>query len=333
MNAITDVSGVTVGHVTISDQDVQTGVTAILPHEGNIFKEKLIAASHVFNGFGKTIGTIQINELGTLESPIILTNTLSVGTAANALIEYMLEQNPEIGRTTGTINPVVCECNDMILNDIRARAVTKEHIFQALNNTSKKVEEGSVGAGTGMVCYSLKGGIGTASRLMKMDYGTYTLGVLVLSNFGELRDLTISGNKVGEKLSKVLSSPYEEKERGSIIIIVATDLPVSERQLQRIIKRSMTGLSRTGSIVGHGSGEVVIGFSTATKIPHERQSGFISVPQIHEEDIDFAFRAIGEATEEAVLNSLITATEITGRNGHRRFALKDLLEEYQINLK
>ncbi|UTE79348.1 P1 family peptidase [Rossellomorea sp. KS-H15a] len=331
-NSITDVEGVTVGHVTLSEKDRQTGVTAILPHQGNLFKEKLISSTHVINGFGKTMGTIQINELGTLETPILLTNTLSIGTAADALIDYMLEQNPEIGRTTGTVNPVVCECNDMFLNDIRARFITKDHFRQALENTSSFVEEGTVGAGTGMLCYSLKGGIGTASRIMKMEHGTYTMGVLVLTNFGILSDLTINGRAIGEELKEKILQSCEEQDKGSIIIIAGTDLPVSERQLNRIIKRTITGLSRTGSIITTGSGEVVIGFSTATKIPHDQTSQFMSVPMIHEEEIDLAFRAIGEATEEAVLNSLITATHVVGRDGNERPALKDLLEKYTIEL-
>ncbi|MRH43314.1 S58 family peptidase [Aquibacillus halophilus] len=331
-NSITDVEGVTVGHVTLSDNDTQTGVTAILPHQGNIFREKLIASSHIINGFGKTMGTIQINELGTLESPIILTNTLSIGTAADALIGYMLEHNPEIGRTTGTINPVVCECNDMLLNDVRARNIRKEHVIKALENTSEEAKEGSVGAGTGMLCYSLKGGIGTSSRLMKMEHGTYTMGVLVLSNFGILSDLKVNGKAVGEELKDAILQSREEKDKGSVIVIVATDLPVSERQLNRILKRSVTGLSRTGSIITNGSGEVVIGFSTATKIPHDKTSSCISVPMIHDEDIDLAFRAIGEATEEAILNSLVTATHVVGRDGNERPAFKDLLKEYNIEL-
>ena len=332
LNSITDVKGVTVGHVTLSENNMQTGVTAILPHQGNLFKEKLIASTHVINGFGKTMGTIQINELGTLESPILLTNTLSIGTAADALIDYMLERNPEIGRTTGTVNPVVCECNDMFLNDIRARFITNEHVREALDHTSTTVEEGTVGAGTGMLCYSMKGGIGTASRVMKMDHGTYTMGVLVLTNFGILRDLKVNGRAVGEELKEAILHSPEEQDKGSIIIIAGTDLPVSDRQLNRIIKRTVTGLSRTGSIITTGSGEVVIGFSTATKIPHDKTSQPLSVPMIHEEEIDLAFRAIGEATEEAVLNSLITATHVVGRDGNERPAFKDLLEKYDIQL-
>ncbi|WP_108669215.1 P1 family peptidase [Peribacillus acanthi] len=332
LNSITDVEGVTVGHVTLSKNEMQTGVTAILPHQDNIFKEKLIASSHVINGFGKTVGTIQINELGCLETPIILTNTLSVGTAADALIEHMLYHNPEIGRTTGTVNPIICECNDMFLNDVRARFITKEHVFQAISEASTECSEGTVGAGTGMIAYSLKGGIGTSSRIMEMDHGVYTLGVLVLSNFGRLSDLTVKGKPVGEKLQEELTKKDEEKDQGSIIIIVATDLPVSERQLNRIIKRAISGLSRTGSIITHGSGEIVIGFSTATRIPHEKTSTCLSISMIHEEDIDTAFRAMGEATEEAILNSLVTATSVVGREGNKRPALKDLIDSLNIKL-
>ncbi|MGN8842865.1 DmpA family aminopeptidase [Niallia sp. HCP3S3_B10] len=331
-NAITDVDGVTVGHVTLSNGDIQTGVTAILPHQGNVFKEKVIAASHVINGFGKTMGTIQINELGTIETPILLTNTLSIGTAADALIEYMLNQNEEIGRSTGTVNPIVCECNDMFLNDVRARNITKEHVFEAIANASIEFEEGSVGAGRGMLCYSLKGGIGTSSRLMTMEHGTYTIGVFALTNFGILSDLTIAGNPIGQELKEYLLQAKNDKDQGSVIIIVATDLPVSERQLSRIIKRAVSGLSRTGSIITTGSGEIVIGFSTATKIPHKKPASSVPVSTIHEEDIDLAFRAVGEATEEAVLNSLITATHVTGREGNERPALKDLIDKYAISL-
>lgn len=331
-NAITDVEGVTVGHVTLSEGTSQTGVTAILPHQGNVFKEKLIASSHVINGFGKTMGTIQMKELGTLETPILLTNTLAVGVAADTLVDYMLEQNPEIGRTTGTVNPIIGECNDMFLNDIRAKFVKREHVFEALENTSSEFEEGAVGAGTGMLCYSLKGGIGSASRMMELGHGNYTLGVLVLSNFGILSDLLVKGKAVGQELKEALLGPYKEEDKGSIMIIVATDLPVSERQLNRILKRSVAGLSRTGSIITNGSGEIVIGFSTATRIPHEKPEQPLVISQIHEEDLDIAFRAIGEATEEAVLNSLVTAEAVKGRDGNERPAFQDLIQKFGISL-
>ena len=330
LNAITDVEGVTVGHVTLSDNNMQTGVTAILPHPGNIFKEKLIASSHVINGFGKTMGTIQMVEMGTLETPILLTNTLNIGTAADALISYMLDRNPEIGRTTGTINPIVGECNDMFLNDIRAKFVKQEHVLQALETASAYFEEGAVGAGTGMLCYSLKGGIGSASRQMEIGSKQYTIGVLVLSNFGILSDLRINGKAVGQELKEALLESYKEEDKGSIMVIVSTDLPVTDRQLNRILKRSVTGLSRTGSIITHGSGEVVIGFSTAVKILHEKPEQPISMNLVHEEDLDIAFRAVGEAAEEAVLNSLITAEAVIGRDGNKRPAFKDLIEKFNI---
>lgn len=331
-NAITDVEGVTVGHVTLSGANMQTGVTAIMPHQGNLFKEKLIASSHVINGFGKTMGTIQMAELGTLETPILLTNTLGIGTAADTLIDYIMEQNPEIGRTTGTVNPVIGECNDMFLNDIRAKHVKPEHVREALEKTSAEFEEGAVGAGRGMLCYSLKGGIGSASRIMEMANGNYTIGVLVLSNFGILSDLLVKGKAVGEELKKAMLDSHKEEDKGSVMIIVATDLPVSERQLNRILKRSVAGLSRTGSIITNGSGEIVLGFSTAVKIPHDKPAQLLEIKQIHEEEMDIAFRAVGEAVEEAVLNSLVTAEAVVGRDGNSRPAFKDLIEEFGISL-
>ncbi|WP_079528922.1 DmpA family aminopeptidase [Halobacillus hunanensis] len=329
-NSITDVDGVTVGHVTLSQGEMQTGVTAILPHQGNLFKEKLIASCHILNGFGKTMGTIQMKELGTLETPILLTNTLNIGTAVLALTKYMMADNPEIGRTTGTLNPVVGECNDMYLNDIRAQFVEEHHVFSALTHTSAEFHEGAVGAGTGMVSYSLKGGVGTASREMELEHGSYTLGVLVLANFGMLSDLKIDGRAVGEELKKAIIHPSEEEDKGSIMVIIATDLPVSERQLNRIIKRSVTGLSRTGSTISNGSGDIIIGFSTAARIPHEKPAQCLTLPMIHEQDIDSAFRAAGEATEEAILNALVTATHKTGRDGNERPILSDLLTKYNI---
>lgn len=221
----------------------------------------------------------------------------------------------------------------MFLNDVRAKFVKSEHVLQALENTSSVFREGTVGAGTGMLCYSLKGGIGSSSRIMEMDHGKYTIGVLVLSNFGILSDLLVKGKVVGQELKEAILESYKEEDKGSIMIIVATDLPVSERQLNRIIKRYVTGLSRTGSIITNGSGEVIIGFSTATKIPHDKPEHCLAIPQIHEADIDLAFRAVGEATEEAVLNSLVTAESVIGRDGNERPAFKDLIQKFKISLK
>ena len=238
-NSITDVKGVRVGHLTLNDGDIKTGVTAIIPHGGNMFKEKLIASSHVINGFGKTVGTIQINELGTIETPILLTNTLSVGVASNALMEYMLDGNEDIGKTTGTVNPVVCECNDAYLNDIRGGHIKREHVLKALDNCDVDFLEGAYGAGTGMSCYGLKGGIGTSSRIVKLDNKDYTVGVLVLSNFGEKEDFTINGVKAGEKIIEIDKINEVEEDKGSIIIIVATDIPLTNRQLERILGKQV----------------------------------------------------------------------------------------------
>ncbi|MCP3027278.1 P1 family peptidase [Halobacillus sp. A5] len=330
-NLITDVDGVTVGQVTLDDGEIQTGVSAILPHQGNLFQEKVMGASHIINGFGKTIGTVQLDELGTIEAPIVLTNTLSVGTAASAVIDYTLQNNEEVGRTTGTVNPVAGECNDMVLNDIRKQSITKRHVLSAIKNASSHFEEGSVGAGRGMLCYSLKGGVGSSSRLIELPHGTYTLGVYAVSNFGTLKDLTINGRAVGRTLTSILKEK-RESEKGSIMLIAATDLPLTERQLKRILKRSVVGLTRTGSIISNGSGDIVIGFSTAVRIPHEHPDSLLHFSCLHEEDMDLAFRAIGEASEEAVLNSLFTATHIIGRNQHDRPTLSALLEKYEINL-
>ena len=238
-NAITDVGGVTVGHVTLNSGEVKTGVTAILPHQGNLFKEKVFAASHVINGFGKTIGTIQIDELGTIETPILLTNTLSIGTVCDGLIGYMLDQNEDIGLTTGSVNPVVCECNDgEWLNDIRGRHVKKEHVLQAIQNAGVDFEEGCVGAGTGMSCYKLKGGIGSASRIIPL--GTedqYTIGALVLANQGEKRDLTVDGRQVGKAICEMEKSDKLEGDKGSIIMILATDLPDHRESAEKDCKK------------------------------------------------------------------------------------------------
>lgn len=326
-NSISDVYGVKVGHVTLKDNNIQTGVTAILPHEGNIFKEKLMAVSHVINGFGKTMGTIQIDELGTIETPIILTNTLGVGTAADALIEYMLEQNEDIGNTTGTVNPVVCECNDQYLNDIRGKRIKKRHIFDAIKNAAEDFEEGAVGAGRGMTCMGLKGGIGTASRILELGEETFTIGALVMSNFGVMENLIIDGAKIGKLIKELDKNTYPGEDKGSIIIILATDIPFTERQLKRVVKRAAVGLARTGSYIGNGSGDIVIGFSTANRINHYEERITIPIKMFNENKMDIAFRAGVEAVEEAILNSMICAETVVGKEGHRRDSLGELMDK------
>lgn len=326
-NSITDVDGVKVGHVTLNDGDIKTGVTAIIPHENNIFKEKLIASSHVINGFGKSIGTIQINELGTIETPIILTNTLSVGVATDSLIKYMLKHNDDIGKTTGTVNPIVCECNDAYLNDIRGGHIEGEHVLQALENVDIEFEEGAVGAGTGMSCYGLKGGIGTASRIVNIDNKKFTVGMLVLSNFGRGKDLNIDGIKAGHKIDEINKAKDNEEDKGSIIMIIATDIPMTARQLKRISKRAVIGLGRTGSYMGHGSGDVVISFSTANRIKHYNEEVTQNINIFNENKISSVFRAVVEVTEEAVLNSMICAETTKGRDSHIRYSLKEYINQ------
>jgi D-aminopeptidase len=325
LNLITDVSGVRVGHVTISSKAIQTGVTAVLPHDGNLFREKVAAACHVINGFGKSMGLIQINEMGTLETPIILTNTLGIGTAADALIRYMLALDPDIGRTTGTVNPVVCECNDGHLNDIRGMHVTGDHVRQAVDNAGPVFDQGSVGAGTGMCAYGLKGGIGSASRVVPLESERYTLGALVLANMGKKKDLTVCGRHPGTVLGSVPGPESEPVPDGSIIIVLATDLPLCERQLGRLARRAQTGVARTGSTIDSGSGDIVVAFSTATRIQHYESRAVVPVSRLNEDLLNPVFRAVAECTEEAILNALVTAKTTTGHNGRTVYSLADFL--------
>lgn len=321
-NLITDVSGVRVGHVTLNEDGIKTGVTAILPHEGNIFKEKVMAASYVLNGFGKSMGLVQIDELGTIETPIIMTNTLSIGVAATALIKYMLNQNEDIGVKTGTVNCVITECNDGSLNDIRGLHVKEEHIIQAIMNSNVDFQEGCVGSGTGMTCLGVKGGIGSASRVIKLDNKEYTIGAIVMSNFGMNGDLMISGEKVGEKISKLET---DEKDKGSIIIVIATDIPLNERQLTRIAKRSAIGLGRTGSIMGNGSGDICIAFTTANKINHYSDKDIIDTKLLYEDNLDIVFRGAIEAVEESIISSLYHAETTIGYNGKVSKCLREYI--------
>jgi D-aminopeptidase len=314
-NCITDVKGVKVGHVTldypIDDTDYAcTGVTAILPHEGNMFQEKVTAASYVINGFGKTTGLVQLNELGVLESPIMLTNTFGVPAVTQGTLEYMLEQNPEIGDTTGTVNVVVGECNDSFLNSIRHFPVKPEHAIEAIMKaTDETADEGAVGAGKGMVCFGYKGGIGSSSRIISKNY---TVGCLVLSNFGKREEF---------KYSYLMDEETEgltETSDGSIMIVLATDAPLSDRQLLRVAKRCGIGLGRTGSHFSNGSGDIVIAFSTAHKTPHFTKEETEIRTQLREDQpiMNELFTAAAEATEEAILNSLSQAETTIGRNGH-----------------
>lgn len=321
-NCITDVKGVKVGHVTldypIGDKGdyACTGVTAILPHGGNLFREKVTGASYVLNGFAKTTGLVQINELGLIESPIMLTNTFGVPAVTEGTLQYMLDQNPEIGTTTGTVNVVVGECNDSFLNSIRQMPVKPEHAREAIEKaTDEQAAEGAVGAGKGMICFGYKGGIGTSSRIVKDGDIQYTLGCLVLTNFGkkeEFQHCRYSCFHI-ENLERAI-----EASDGSIIIVLATDAPLSDRQLKRLAKRCGIGLGRTGSHFSHGSGDVIIAFSTANPSLHTSKSHTEAKIQLREEHpiMNKLFSGATEVTEEAILNSLTQAETTKGRNRH-----------------
>jgi len=331
-NDICDVPGVLVGQVTLvsgsgrlepGQGPVRTGVTAVLPHGGNIYQEKVPAGVFVLNGFGKSTGLAQIQELGTLESPIVLTNTLSVFRAAETLITYSIARNPEIGITTGTVNAVAGECNDGHLNDIQGRHVTAEHVLAALAAADPgPVAQGVVGAGTGTSCFGFKGGIGSASRLV----GGYTLGALVQTNFGRRADLLVVGVPVGQRLLEYPGDEGPEPEElppGSVMVILATDAPIDARQVTRLCRRGALGLARVGAMASNGSGDFVVGFSTANRWPHRSESPMQDVQLLRDDSqsLDRLFMAAVEAVEEAVLNSLFAAFTVEGRDGHTIYAL------------
>ncbi|WP_026262311.1 P1 family peptidase [Spirosoma panaciterrae] len=312
LNAITDVPGVRIGQVTLKQgQNVRTGVTAILPHEGNQFQQKNPAAIYIGNGFGKLTGYTQVDELGTLETPIVLTNTLSVPTAADALIDYTLSQpgNEQVR----SVNSVVGETNDGFLNDIRGRHVTKQHVLDALKQArTGPVEEGNVGAGTGTICFGFKGGIGTASRKLPASLGGYTVGVLVQTNFGGV--LQIAGVPIGVALGKY---SFKENLDGSCMMVVLTDAPLDARNLKRLAKRAFMGLAQTGGIASNGSGDYVIAVSTAYRIPHETSHPFDDLKLLRNDNTSPLFLAAIEATEEAIINSLFAAQTLTGDQNHQ----------------
>ncbi len=332
-NAITDVPGVRVGHATLWTGDgplrpgegpVRTGVTVVRPHGGNLFREKVRAAVHTINGFGKVCGFEEVRELGVIEAPIALTSTLNVGLVADGLVQYTVRESPEIGTRTGTVNVVVGECNDGFLNDIQGRHVRAEHVCAALESVAEgPVAEGSVGAGVGTSCFGWKGGIGTASRLVPPEAGGFIVGALVQSNFGRPRDLVICGVPVGRYIQPPAVSGTPEQERGSIMIVLATDAPLDSRQLRRLCARAAVGLARTGSHHGHGSGDFVIAFSIAQRIPHAPQTITRTETVVADEAraMQWLFPAVVESVEEAVVNSLCRAETVTGRDGHIRHAL------------
>lgn len=321
-NAITDVAGVKVGHSTLINGDsIRTGVTAVIPHSGNVFQEKVPAAVYIGNGFGKLSGSTQIDELGNLETPIILTNTLSVATAMNAVIRYTLDMKGN--EQVQSVNAVVGETNDGYLNDIRGQSVKIEDVISAMENARENnTEEGNVGAGTGTVAFGFKGGIGTSSRILPENLGGYTVGVLVQSNFGGI--LQIAGVPVGKELKKFsFSDELLNNVDGSCMIVVATDAPLDNRNLERLAKRAFMGLAKTGGIASNGSGDYVIAFSTAPgmRIPHKINSKVQKLEVVPNDLMSPLFMAAIEATEEAILNSLFMAETSTGYKNHTIQAL------------
>ncbi len=322
LNAITDVEGVQVGHFTkIEGTDIRTGVTAILPYQGNLFQQKVPAAIFVGNGFGKLAGVTQVQELGNLESPIILTNTLSVAAGIEGVVRYSLAQSGN--ESIQSVNAIVGETNDGYLNDIRGMHISPEEVMKTIESAkSGIVAEGNVGAGTGTVCFGWKGGIGTASRKLPESLGGYTVGVLVQTNFGG--NLQIAGVPVGEKLGKYPFKDALEKSDGSCMIVIATDAPVLDRNLERMAQRAMMGLAKTGGIASNGSGDYVIAFSTAAglRIPYSAETGILAKTEsLRNDDMTSLFLAVIEATEEAIINSLFAAESMTGRNGNSVEAL------------
>ena len=321
-NAITDVPNVEVGHKTIiRGATIRTGVTAVLPHRGNVFRSKVPAAVYVGNGFGKLIGTTQIQELGTIETPIVLTNTLSVPVAADALIDHTFAsvENGDVR----SVNPVVGETNDGHLNDIRGRHVTRRDVREAIASAAGgRIEQGNVGAGTGTVAFGFKGGIGTSSRKLPEKVGGYTVGVLVQTNFGGV--LSVDGVPIGKALNKYyLSDELNDSPDGSCMIVVATDAPLDARNLQRLAKRAMLGLARTGGIASNGSGDYVIAFSTneAVRVPYESDDPVHAIAVLRNDAMSPLFMAAIEATEEAIVNSLFHAKTMSGADGHEVTAL------------
>ncbi|HEY1226221.1 MAG TPA: P1 family peptidase [Ramlibacter sp.] len=322
-DAITDVPGVTVGHSTLADGDVQTGVTVVRPHAGDPYRDKVPAAAVVLNGFGKSVGLVQVRELGVLETPIALTNTYSVAAVSQAQIRQCIAVNPESGRSLPTVNPLVFECNDGFLNDIQRMAVQEAHYLQAHDSAGTEVGQGAGGAGRGMSCVGLQGGIGSASR--RTASGGFTLGALVLANFGKLPQLVVAGQRVGERLAQEQATDSGGREKGSIILLLATDAPLDARQLRRVAMRAAAGLARTGSVFGHGSGDIALAFSTAYTVPHLPDRPMPAMPMLHEARLDDLFEAAADACEQAILHALWRSEAVTGRDGHRRESLASLV--------
>jgi D-aminopeptidase len=333
LNSITDVKGVRVGHTTLiagegklipGSGPIRTGITAILAHEGNLYQSPVVGTTHVINGYGKAVGIAQLLELGRIDTPLMITSTLNVGIVEDALTQFMIEQNPKAGISQPTPNPIVAECHDGYLNDAQGRHVRKEHVYSAITSASRTVEEGNVGAGTGMMAYGYKSGVGTASRKIPLKQDEFTIGCLVVPNCGRRGTLVMGGLPVGRLLEEKV--PTEDTQPavflgGSIIVVLATDAPLTSRQLQRLARRAVIGIGRTGSVVSHGSGDFVFAFSTAYRDKRSKNQTIIDRPYFQDQFLTPLFAGVIEATEEAILNALCMATKMVGRDGHVAEAL------------
>ena len=326
-NSIADVEGVRVGHATIDTDQFKTGVTVVLPCAHNPFYQKLVAAVHIFNGYGKSAGLMQIREVGTLETPIALTSTLNVGLVHDGLVQAMLDWCHAEGKYPTSINPVVCECHDGTLSDIAKRPAGAAHVQEAIQNAAEDFAQGSVGAGRGLTCHDFKGGFGSSSRVVEMDGRPYTIGILAMTNHGLMEDFIFNRRMIGKDIAKAMRT-QSEMERGSVILVVATDLPVDSRQLERILRRVPVGLARIGSHMGHASGDIVVGFTTANTMPHEHGKEVVLFQVLREDALNLPFRAAIECAEEAVLRSMLQSETTTGYRGNTVYSLYDAIEKY-----
>lgn len=306
---------------------MHSGVTVIFPCQGSVYEEKPVSAIHVLNGYGKTTGTVQIEEIGCLESPIALTNTLSVGSVLDAMTGYIVSDEDKRGIEVKSVNVVVGETNDSEINNIRKRAINEQHVIAAIRDAESygpDFEEGDVGAGRGTICFGLKGGIGSSSRVIGLNGKMYTIGVLVQSNFGNTENLTVCGDCIGKRIAECLDVK-STVDKGSIMVVIGTDVPLSSRQLKRVIKRAAVGLIRTGSFMGTGSGDVFIGFSNGNLTGRAKKDQINNIEMFPENRIDLLFTATAEATEEAILNSLINAHPAQNRKGKTIHALSEYI--------
>lgn len=341
LNSITDVQGVKVGHSTMirgtgkpgtRKGAIRTGVTAILPNSGNEYVQSIKGGAFVLNGAGEVSGLTQINEWGIIETPILLTNTLSVGSCSESVVKYMVQKHPEIGNRHDVVIPIVGECDDSWLNDIAGTHVVYKNIYEAIESaTAGPVLEGSVGGGTGMICCDFKAGIGTSSRVITVDDDQYTVGLLVMCNFGEMEDLRLDGFPIG----RVLGQEFKDYQRrrynyGSIIAVLGTDAPLTVHQLNRLAKRVSLGIGRVGSYAANGSGEIILAFSTANKLERFGKSKYYQLKALYDEHVNPLYMASIEATEEAIWNSLTAADSMHGANGHfvPAIPLEKLKEHY-----